>query len=261
MLYLFDCLIVKSCSIINYRVCGAMDNASDYGSEDSRFESWQTRRKYPFLERTHTWIWIVCENGILGFWIELFYCGGDRWTKGPCPLLYWKLPKKYTPPRRGIEPRSPAWQAGILTTILPRSYLLQIEMRISRYRIADCLRNVIGISVPDYLDALVYWSHGVMVSTLDSESSDPSSNLGGTCASFVHVNIIFVWPQKRTCTYTDNTHFYSYFLPEYHHISSQFLLLRISRISIHKDFVYRMLLLAILKCYIVAHADKILIVH
>ena len=24
-------------------------------------------------------------------------------------------------------------------------------------------------------------SHGVMVSTLDSESSDPSSNLGGTC--------------------------------------------------------------------------------
>lgn len=121
MLYLFDCLIVKSCSIINYRVCGAMDNASDYGSEDSRFESWQTRRKYPFLERTHTWIWIVCENGILGFWIELFYCGGDRWTKGPCPLLYWKLPKKYTPPRRGIEPRSPAWQAGILTTILPRS--------------------------------------------------------------------------------------------------------------------------------------------
>ena len=30
--------------------------------------------------------------------------------------------KKY-PPRRGIEPRSPAWQAGILTTILPRTHL------------------------------------------------------------------------------------------------------------------------------------------
>ena len=27
------------------------------------------------------------------------------------------------------------------------------------------------------------WFHGVMVSTLDSESSDPSSNLGGTCKS------------------------------------------------------------------------------
>ena len=24
--------------------CGAMDNASDYGSEDSRFESWQDRK-------------------------------------------------------------------------------------------------------------------------------------------------------------------------------------------------------------------------
>ena len=28
--------------------------------------------------------------------------------------------KNLIPPRRGIEPRSPAWQAGILTTILPR---------------------------------------------------------------------------------------------------------------------------------------------
>ena len=29
------------------------------------------------------------------------------------------------------------------------------------------------------------WFHGVMVSTLDSESSDPSSSLGGTCQCFV----------------------------------------------------------------------------
>ena len=28
-------------------------------------------------------------------------------------------------------------------------------------------------------------SHGVMVSTLDSESSDPSSNLGGTSSIFL----------------------------------------------------------------------------
>ena len=26
--------------------CGAMDNASDYGSEDSRFESWQARKVF-----------------------------------------------------------------------------------------------------------------------------------------------------------------------------------------------------------------------
>ena len=41
-------------------------------------------------------------------------------------FVYWKASEKATvakkvyPPRRGIEPRSPAWQAGILTTILPR---------------------------------------------------------------------------------------------------------------------------------------------
>ncbi len=28
------------------RTCGAMDNASDYGSEDSRFESWQVRQPH-----------------------------------------------------------------------------------------------------------------------------------------------------------------------------------------------------------------------
>ena len=31
------------------------------------------------------------------------------------------------------------------------------------------------------------WSHGVMVSTLDSESSDPSSNLGGTYRYFFFI--------------------------------------------------------------------------
>ncbi len=35
---------------------------------------------------------------------------------------------------------------------------------------------------------LANWSHGVMVSTLDFESSDPSSNLGGTS---VLIMIIF----------------------------------------------------------------------
>ena len=35
------------------------------------------------------------------------------------------------------------------------------------------------------LKSLDVWFHGVMVSTLDSESSDPSSNLGGTCEIFL----------------------------------------------------------------------------
>ena len=30
--------------------CGAMDNASDYGSEDSRFDSWQARIFSPILD-------------------------------------------------------------------------------------------------------------------------------------------------------------------------------------------------------------------
>ena len=39
-----------------------------------------------------------------------------------CPTTGKKKKKKESyPPRRGIEPRSPAWQAGILTTILTRS--------------------------------------------------------------------------------------------------------------------------------------------
>ena len=35
-------------------------------------------------------------------------------------LSRWGNKKRKPSPRRGIEPRSPAWQAGILTTILPR---------------------------------------------------------------------------------------------------------------------------------------------
>ena len=35
--------LVKQNAATVDRTCGAMDNASDYGSEDSRFESWQVR--------------------------------------------------------------------------------------------------------------------------------------------------------------------------------------------------------------------------
>ena len=43
--------------------------------------------------------------------------GIEGWT--PVSRMKKKKNKK-NPPRRGIEPRSPAWQAGILTTILSR---------------------------------------------------------------------------------------------------------------------------------------------
>ena len=41
---------------------------------------------------------------------------------------------KRNPPRRGIEPRSPAWQAGILTTILTRTrYKTLVQMITQTY--------------------------------------------------------------------------------------------------------------------------------
>lgn len=39
----------------------------------------------------------------------------------PCPLLFVNQKRLACTPRRGIEPRPPAWQAGILTTILSRT--------------------------------------------------------------------------------------------------------------------------------------------
>ena len=36
-------------------------------------------------------------------------------------------------------------------------------------------------------------SHGVMVSTLDFESSDPSSNLGGTCIFFIYPSGLLIY--------------------------------------------------------------------
>ena len=43
-----DFLRLKSIQSLENSVwtCGAMDNASDYGSEDSRFESWQVRMSF-----------------------------------------------------------------------------------------------------------------------------------------------------------------------------------------------------------------------
>ena len=45
------------------------------------------------------------------------------------------------------------------------------------------------------------WSHGVMVSTLDFESSDPSSSLGGT-SQFFSVNYFFYFPSETLRLYS-----------------------------------------------------------
>ena len=50
-------------------------------------------------------------------WLEFFV---DRLSPNAVWIKSWSK-KDHSSPRRGIEPRSPAWQAGILTTILPRN--------------------------------------------------------------------------------------------------------------------------------------------
>ena len=94
-----------------------------------------------------------------------------------------------------------------LTTGSPREnvinenfiHLVQVQIVISITRLFDVPKhfpyNPLQFSMPfwpvDYCnDKNDYWcklttrSYGVMVSTLDSESSDPSSNLGGTYLTF-----------------------------------------------------------------------------
>ncbi|KNC33817.1 hypothetical protein FF38_10839 [Lucilia cuprina] len=41
------------CLKCDQRSCGAMDNASDYGSEDSRFDSWQDRKTAASLAKCY----------------------------------------------------------------------------------------------------------------------------------------------------------------------------------------------------------------
>ena len=49
--------------------------------------------------------------------------------------------KKKKSPRRGIEPRSPAWQAGILTTILTRMIYYNVRNSESVSAMHTCLRR------------------------------------------------------------------------------------------------------------------------
>ena len=58
-------------------------------------------------------------------------------------------------------------------------------------------------------------SHGVMVSTLDSESSDPSSSLGGTCdVFFVHLFMFCLSVGLNgVYSYTDLSSFLIFCLP------------------------------------------------
>ena len=82
-------------------------------------------------------LWISCHPEyhcycIIG-WRQLLWGIGAKPTLESCILehyfwvaLFWRLSRKHKrTPRRGIEPRSSAWQAEILATILTRTASLQ----------------------------------------------------------------------------------------------------------------------------------------
>ena len=59
--HLAECItqFTETWHISHNRACGAMDNASDYGSEDSRFESWQARISWNIF--SHSWDPSICK--------------------------------------------------------------------------------------------------------------------------------------------------------------------------------------------------------
>ena len=70
--------------------------------------------------------------------------------------------KKRTPPRRGIEPRSPAWQAGILTSILSR---IKIPLFIKKKRYLTVLYMETELVLKTDLNSLFQFSFSVHCST------------------------------------------------------------------------------------------------
>ena len=68
--------------------------------------------------------------------IFVYFCSlFVRLCSAKVSLLTWRLaPRANKPPRPGIEPGSSAWQAEILTTILPRIWWARTQMMQMRHR-------------------------------------------------------------------------------------------------------------------------------
>ena len=90
--------------------------------------------------------------------------------------------------RLGIEPSSTAWKAAMLATTPPTLPCDRIDKKSGRdFQLFTTFThaNRYALSYRRRFQEMhnqssVVGFHGVMVSTLDFESSDPSSNLGGT---------------------------------------------------------------------------------
>ena len=88
------------------RACGAMDNASAYGAEDSRFESWHAR-----------FISVACANNLNLKFVLAVACSSRCTQYEGGKIMTWScihFSSKNMLHRPGIEPGSPAWQASIL---------------------------------------------------------------------------------------------------------------------------------------------------
>ena len=80
-------------------------------------------------------------------------------------------------------------------TLFPCSSCFSLSTTFSSLR--ECLPSMelCDKLVKDFYFKLFVRSHGVMVSTLDSESSDPSSHLGGTFSPCIFYT--FFWPMRQ----------------------------------------------------------------
>ena len=75
------------------------------------------------------------------------------WPAVNCGVSIAMIPPIQKSPRRGIEPRSPAWQAGILTTILSRMRYGRMSSLLSVYKsnVVKQLSKQLKLLCKDYL--------------------------------------------------------------------------------------------------------------
>ncbi len=73
------------------------------------------------------------------------------------------------------------------TTGMANTHILLSNQKTREGRVCNGIKYIIF----QLIDPSYYmWSYGVMISTLDFESSDPSSSLGKTFCSFLYLDIV-----------------------------------------------------------------------
>ena len=111
-----------------------------------------------------------------------------------------------SPPGRGIEARSPAWQAGILTTILPRtcwdlesctvSWLVILRRFLSKYKVYD--PKIIQSSPRREIEARSpAWQAGILTTILPRTCWDLESSILSWLVILKRIFLNYkIWMQK-----------------------------------------------------------------